>query len=124
SLYGPDGQSSGLGVVRTWPAERRATWLALAIFFAVVTGLGLFSLLRTPAPFVDEAWYASRAWSLIHTGRAFGTLDAGVFDKYDGYWTYFPFLGTWFQALAIRILGLSLFSVRLVSLAFGLALLA
>ncbi len=101
----------------------RRYWLALAVVLSAVMGFHLFSLLRTPPPFVDEAWRASRAWSLIHTGRPFGTLEAGVFDRYDGYWTFFPWLETWFLALSIRALGLSLFAVRLVSLAFGLVLL-
>jgi 4-amino-4-deoxy-L-arabinose transferase-like glycosyltransferase len=110
--------------VAAWLAQQTGTWSGAVMLFVAVTGVGLWSLLRTPPPFVDEAWYASRAWSFIQTGRAFGTLDAGVFDKYEGYWTYFPLLGTWLQALAIRMLGLSLLSVRLVSLTFGLALLA
>ena len=93
---------------------------------ALLFVVGLFhyvTLMRTPAPFVDEAWYASRAWSLIQTGRNFSTLDSGVFDRFDGYWTYLPLLGTWVQSLSIRIFGLSLWSVRLVSLLFGLIVL-
>lgn len=97
--------------------------LALVCLLVGVAGLNLLSLLRFPSPDVDEAWRASRAWALIRTGRAFGTLDAGVFDRYEGYWTFFPWLEIWFTASAIRLLGLSLFAVRLVSLVFGLLLL-
>jgi 4-amino-4-deoxy-L-arabinose transferase-like glycosyltransferase len=98
-------------------------WVALVCLLLGMTALQLLSLLRTPAPFVDEAWYACRAWALLQTGRAFGSLDGGVFDRFDGYWTYFPLLGTYIHALAIQAFGLSLFSVRLVSLVFGSLLL-
>ena len=97
--------------------------LALPGLLAALAGLHLASLLRTPPPHVDEAWYAARAWALIHTGRAFGVLDQGVLDRFPGYWTFFPWLGTWLQALAMRLLGPTLLAVRLVSLAFGLLLL-
>jgi 4-amino-4-deoxy-L-arabinose transferase-like glycosyltransferase len=103
-------------------ASRRHA-IPFSLLLAVTLALGLLSLNRTPAPFVDEAWYANRAWAFIHTGRAFGTMDSGVLDKYDGYWTYFPVLGTLAHAAAIWTFGLSLYSVRLVSLAFGLVLL-
>ncbi len=85
--------------------------------------LHLLSLMRTPAPFVDEGWNANRAWAFLATGRPFGTMDSGVFDRFDGYWTYFPWLGTWIHAQAIRFLGPELLSLRLVSLLFGLVLL-
>ena len=98
-------------------------WLAPLVLLFAVTILNLATLVRSPAPFVDDAWYANRAWALIHTGRPFGTLDAGVFDGYDGYWTFIPYFGAWILSLAIRLLGLSLYSVRVVSLIFGLTLL-
>jgi len=96
--------------------------LAVALLIAAVTLVGLASLLRTPAPFIDEGWFASRAWAFIHTGQNFGSMDRGVFDRYDGYWTYFPWLPTFFQSLAFRALGLSLFSLRLASFVFGMVL--
>ncbi len=108
---------------REWLAETGHAWVAFAALLATAAGLGLFGLMRTPPPFVDEAWYASRAWALIQSGQAFGALDRGVFDNYEGYWTYYPLLGTWFQAQAIRSLGLNLFAVRVTSLLFGLLLL-
>lgn len=99
------------------------SWLALPALLAVAAAVGLFSLLRTPAPDVDEAWNANRAWALLQSGQAFGTMDAGVFDKFDGYGRYFPWLGTFFHAVAISVGGPSLLSVRLTSLIFGLVLL-
>jgi 4-amino-4-deoxy-L-arabinose transferase-like glycosyltransferase len=73
---------------------------------------------------VDEAWNASRAWAFLDTGRAFGTLDAGVFERYEGYWTLFPWLGTAIHAFFAGLFGPSLFSVRLASMLFGLLLVA
>ncbi len=42
----------------------------LALLAAMMT-LHVWSLLRFPAPFVDEAWVASRAGAFAQTGRAF-----------------------------------------------------
>ena len=101
-----------------------AAWrAATAVLLAAIIALHLFSLLRTPPPHVDDAWYANRGWALIQTGRPLGTLDAGVFDGFEGGWTYIPWVGPWFLSLGIWVFGLSLFSVRVVSLAFGLVLL-
>jgi hypothetical protein len=80
--------------------------------------------LRTPPPFIDEVWFANRAWALVTTGLNFGTLDSGVFDNFPGYWTYFPWLPSVFQGLGLRLFGLDLFGLRVVSLGFGLILLA
>jgi 4-amino-4-deoxy-L-arabinose transferase-like glycosyltransferase len=77
-----------------------------------------------PPAFVDEGWFASRAWAFIHTGRAFGSLDAGVFDRFEGYWTFFPWLPTLLQSLGLRLFGApDLFPMRMTSLVFGLLLL-
>lgn len=89
----------------------------------VTAAIGLLTLLRAPEPDVDEAWNANRVWALIQTGHAFGTMDAGVFERHEGYWAYFPWLGTWLHTFAIHALGPTLQAVRLTSLAFGLALL-
>ncbi len=110
----------GTPVVPHWRNRER---LSVVVLLIAVAGVNLLSLLRYPAPFVDEGWNANRAWALLQTGRAFGTLDSGVFDRYEGYWTYFPWLGTSIHALGLRLLGLSLLSMRLVSLLFGLVLL-
>ncbi len=116
-------QHHSLGL-RTWLRRVSGTPLPLVALIAVVAIANLVVLVRIPPPFVDDAWYASRGWALIHTGRPFGTLDSGVFDRYQGYWTYIPWLGAWFVSLSIRVLGLSLFSVRLVSLILALLLLS
>jgi 4-amino-4-deoxy-L-arabinose transferase-like glycosyltransferase len=105
-------------LVRHYPAP-----LLLVPLLAVVALVNIVTLLRSPAPFVDEAWYAARAWGLIQTGRNVGALDLGVVEHYPGYWTFFPLIGTWIQAVGIHVFGMSLFSVRLTSLAFGLILL-
>lgn len=99
-------------------------WLPIALLAGVAALLHAVSLLRSRPPLVDEVWNLNRAWGLIQTGRPFGTLDAGVLDRFDGHWTYFPMLGTWFHAMAIQLLGFGVFSVRAVSLLFGLVLLA
>ena len=103
--------------------QAAVSWLALAVPLAAALALGLFSLLRTPAPFIDEVWFANRTWGFVQTGLNFGTLDEGVWDHFDGYWTYFPWLPTYFVSLAFKWFGLSLFSLRVTSLAFGLLLL-
>jgi 4-amino-4-deoxy-L-arabinose transferase-like glycosyltransferase len=105
-------------------ARRRTAGVRLApvVTLSAVIVFHLVTLLRTPAPFVDDAWYASRAWALIQTGRAYGCLDAGVFERFAGYWTILPALYAWLESLAIRALGLSLLTVRMVSLAAGLVL--
>ncbi|MGH2351435.1 MAG: ArnT family glycosyltransferase [Chloroflexota bacterium] len=109
----------------TWARCTKAvpSWLGVAAVLLVAMALGLLTLLRTPAPNVDEAWNANRAWGMLQTGHAFGTMDSGVFDRYDGYWTYFPWLGTAIHAVAIRAFGPSLTTIRLTSLLFGLVLL-
>src|SRR5438132_10247673 len=80
--------------LRGWRAQVTPARLAVVGLFVCVAAYNFYTLLLTPVVFVDEAWNASRTWGLLHTGHAFGTLDSGVFDKYDGYWTYFPWLGT------------------------------
>jgi 4-amino-4-deoxy-L-arabinose transferase-like glycosyltransferase len=98
--------------------------LVLAGLFTAITAFHLWSLLRYPAPFVDEAWNAGRAWELPRTGRAFGTMDLGVIEQFDGYWTFFPWLPAWLQSLALRLSDTpSIYALRTVSLAFGLILL-
>jgi 4-amino-4-deoxy-L-arabinose transferase-like glycosyltransferase len=112
------GAGQSLALTRTaW------SWLALVAPLAAALALGLLSLLRTPPPFIDEVWFANRAWGFVQTGLNFGTLDEGVWNRFDGYWTYFPWLPTYFVSLAFRAFGLSLFSLRVTSLVFGLVLL-
>jgi len=105
--------------------ERVRPWLRLlpGLGILMIVALHGWSLMRYPAPFVDEAWYASRAMSLIQTGKAFGALDAGVFDRFPGYWTYFQWVPVWLQSLTLRVAGApSLLALRLLSLSFGAVL--
>jgi len=67
---------------------------------------------------------ASRAWAWLHTGLNFGPLDAGVWDKFEGYWTVLPLLPTLVNATFIRLFGLKVGSLRLASLLAGFGLLA
>lgn len=98
--------------------------IAFVMLIAALLGLHLWSLLRFPAPFVDEAWLTSRAWGFLQNGRCFGALDMGIFDYVDGYWTFLPCLSVMIQAGALRLAGApSLLAVRLTSLFFGFVLL-
>jgi 4-amino-4-deoxy-L-arabinose transferase-like glycosyltransferase len=84
----------------------------------------LWSLMRYPIPFVDEAWHAARAWSFIQQGKPFSSLDSGVFDRFPGHATYFPWLPVVLQSIAMWFFYQpELLAVRLVSLFFGLVLL-
>ncbi|MFN8524724.1 MAG: glycosyltransferase family 39 protein [Chloroflexota bacterium] len=88
----------------------------------LVTGVVGLSTLSAPAPFVDEAWYAARALGFIETGRAFGTLDRGVVEDFEGYWTWYPVPVTAIQAVPVWLFGPTIFSIRLPSMISGLAL--
>jgi 4-amino-4-deoxy-L-arabinose transferase-like glycosyltransferase len=92
---------------------------------AISLTLNLWSLMRFPPPFVDEAWLAGRAWAFIQTNQAFGPLDRGVLDRFEGYWTFFPWLPVLIQSLALRLsTEPALLPLRIVSLFFGFLLLA
>ncbi|MCD4737701.1 MAG: glycosyltransferase family 39 protein [Anaerolineae bacterium] len=96
-----------------------------AVVWVVILGFHIFTLMRFPQPFVDEAWVANRAWWFLKTGRAFGTVDTDFMVAYLGYWTYFPLLPALVQVFSLWVAGApSLFAVRIVSLFFGLILLA
>jgi 4-amino-4-deoxy-L-arabinose transferase-like glycosyltransferase len=99
--------------------------LGTVVLIVAIIALHSWSLMRYPAPYVDEGWLASRAWAFIHTGRPFGPLDADVFERFEGYWVVFPWLPTMIQSLALRLSGTpALFPLRMMSLGFGLLLLA
>jgi 4-amino-4-deoxy-L-arabinose transferase-like glycosyltransferase len=101
----------------------RKNCFSLSILLIFVFVVHTWTFMRFPAPFVDEAWLTARAWSLIQTGKAFSSLDAGVVDKYEGYWTFFPYTHTWLQSISVRVYGIpDLFPVRALSLATGLLL--
>lgn len=110
---------------RTLLEGDRYNWYAPILLFSIVIIFHSWSLMRYPLPFVDEAWNASRAWAFIQTYRPFGVLDAGVFDKFEGYWTFLPRLPTAIQSLGLRFVDVpSLMPLRIISLIFGLILLA
>jgi hypothetical protein len=83
----------------------------------------LLTLLNQIAPQYDDAWFASRAWAVIHTGWAYGPLDRGAFDAFEGHQTYFWLVGTWFDSVFIRLFGANLLATRLPSFVCGLVLL-
>lgn len=105
------------------PELRRAGagWLLLLL---PLLAFHLWSLLRYPAPFVDEGWLASRAWGFLGTGWPLGAADRGIFDYYDGYWSYIPWIPTALQSVGFLLWPApELVALRLVSLLFGIALL-
>src|SRR5688500_13254758 len=93
-----------------------------AAIIAVAALLHLLTLLQAPEPFIDEGWNAARSWGLLQTGRAFGTLDAGIFQEYPGYWVYFPWLGTAIHAPFMFLFEPTLFAMRFACFLFGLVL--
>jgi 4-amino-4-deoxy-L-arabinose transferase-like glycosyltransferase len=61
----------------------------------------------------------------LQTGINFGALDAGVFDKQlDGYGTFYPIIPTLLISVFVHWFGLAVTWLRLLSLLFGLGLLA
>ena len=102
----------------------RHSQLQLAAVFSLLAGIHLLSLLRLPAAFEDEGWYANRAWGLLHSGWAYGTADSGVFENYPHYERFFFWLGSALTAPFLVLFGPTLFAVRLVSLLAGMILLA
>jgi Dolichyl-phosphate-mannose-protein mannosyltransferase len=100
-------------VHRWWPV------LGGIAFVTIVAALHAWSLLRFPAPFVDEAWFGSRAWALA-SGRTFSSLDHGVIDQFPRAWFFFPLLPNLIYAAALTVAGSpSLLPLRMVSLAAG-----
>jgi hypothetical protein len=93
-----------------------------AMVAALVAAVHGWSLLRFPAPFVDEAWFAARAWALV-CGRTYSSLDMGVIDQFRGGWYFFPLLPNLAYAGALAMAqSPSLLAVRLVSLTAGVLL--
>jgi 4-amino-4-deoxy-L-arabinose transferase-like glycosyltransferase len=104
----------------------KVQWWTLGLVIAIIA-VAIFHLaflLRFPPVFVDEAWMASRAWGWLQSGINFSPLDAGVWDKFEGYWTFYPLVPTLLHAATIQVLGLKVSSLRLLSLLFGFGLLA
>jgi 4-amino-4-deoxy-L-arabinose transferase-like glycosyltransferase len=94
---------------------------ALLLLVAIPHALTLLNVLRSD---VDDSWYAARAWAVLQTGWAYSPLDQGVFNNYDGYWTYFGLVGNYINAAAVFLFGPTLFAVRVVPFLFGIILLA
>ena len=104
-------------------ARVSTSYLAPVLVLLAVAIFDIFTLRNFPTVFIDESWNANRAWTFLHTGQVFASVDSGVFQQYDGYWTYWPYLGTLIHAAFIWAFGLSVESIRLASVLFGLILL-
>jgi 4-amino-4-deoxy-L-arabinose transferase-like glycosyltransferase len=94
---------------------------ALLLLVAIPHALTILNVLRADA---DDSWYAARAWAVIHTGWAYSPLDQGIFNHYEGYWTYFGLVGNYMNAAATLLFGPTLFAVRVVPFLSGIVLLA
>ncbi len=103
--------------------QSRLTSIWIFVFILIFI-LHLWSLMRYPAPHVDEAFLTSRAWSFIQTGRQYGMLDSGVIDAVPGNWTLNQWLITFLQAAVLRFFPRpELIPLRVLSLVFGIGLL-
>lgn len=98
----------------------------LIIFACVgILLLHVWSLMRYPAPHIDEAWLVSRAWGFIQSGHPFGVLDAGLTENMDHYWITNQWLITALHALVLRFFTTPmLLPLRVFSLVIGSGLLA
>ena len=100
----------------------RRLWL---LVWGLILLLHLLTLMRYPAPFVDEAWLVSRAWAFIQTGHQYGALDAGLGEQFAGIWTLNQWLITVLQSFVLRFFAQpELLPVRVLSLVEGFGLLA
>jgi hypothetical protein len=108
-------------IQKTWNLS--ANIIVILTLLALAT-LHIWSLMRYPPPHGDEAWFISRAWTSLHTGRVFGPLDEGVIDRFPGYWTFLPWLPNWILSLGVKLAASpALIGGRVVSLIFGVILL-
>lgn len=99
---------------------RRQVW---ALILLAVVSLHAGTLMRYPAPFVDEVWVTARALAFQHTGHALGPLDTGA-ENYPHAWVANQWLFTFLQSLFLRFSPVpSLLPVRIMGLVFGLILL-
>src|SRR5690348_13651788 len=73
------------------PISRAA--LAVLLLFVLVGSVHFATLLHFIKPEHDDAWFVSRASALIKTGHAFGQLDVGVLNNFDGHSAYFWYVG-------------------------------
>ncbi len=103
----------------------KASGTLLAAAFLILLLLHAWSLMRYPAPHVDEAWLVSRAWGFFQTGHAFGMLDSGLTEHIDHYWIVHQWLITGLHSLVLRFYPAPvLMPLRVFSLLVGLGLLA
>ena len=98
----------------------------VAVFVgSVLLAIHLWTLPRFPAPFVDEAWFANRAWSLLKHGDPVGSLDYGVVNRFPHGSRFFPIAPVIAQAGILSLAPApSLLALRALSvaMAFFLAL--
>ena len=88
------------------------------LVLCIVVSWHAWTLNKFPQPFVDEAWFGDRAWSLVQVGCPYGTLDQGILDYFSGSALFYPLLPVVVQGAALAIGGEpSLGALRLVSLA-------
>ncbi|MFZ6026789.1 MAG: ArnT family glycosyltransferase [Chloroflexota bacterium] len=100
-----------------------AHYLTFGLLFVGILAWNLWPLNYTSQPLGDETWNTSRAWAYLQTGKNFSSMDSDLNTDFPGYWTFYPLLPTLFMSLAL-FAGPSVFAIRLLSLLFGLALLA
>lgn len=86
--------------------------LLVAVVFAAESLVSLITLIRVSLPYVDEGWNANRSCALLNTGRPFGTMNSGVFERYPGSLRYCPLVASLIHAASISVLGLHLFTMR------------
>lgn len=104
--------------------SKLSNWIvAIGALCIVVMLLHILFLLRFPPVFVDEAWMASRAYAWIHDGVNVGPLDGALIEQPEEFTHVLPLITTLIHAKVIQAIGLSVLSLRLVSLLAGTALL-
>lgn len=91
---------------------------SLLVYFFLAT----LQLTTLPVVHSDEAWIASVSWQLAQTGIFGSTVFAGMNNMQARYYEFLP-LYSLLQAPLVRAAGLSLFTVRFLSVASGALLL-
>jgi len=97
--------------------------VVISALCTIVILLHIVFLLRFPPVFVDEAWMASRAHAWISNGVNVGPLDGALIEQPREYAHVLPLITTLIHAKVIQTIGLSVASLRLVSLLAGIGLL-
>ena len=100
--------------------RERRIWFVLIGTVLIVHAL---TLLRYPPPFVDDAVMGNRAWEFLRSGTSFGVLDRGVFDRFEGYSNFWPFLPAAIQSIGFLFSkSPSILALRSISFVFGILL--